>query len=76
MQQNTIKRFFDTRGFGFPDDGGSDIWFHVKGFASKIEPQVDQRVEFDLRHDHNGRSRAENLRLIPKAMASPYRDVV
>jgi CspA family cold shock protein len=48
-----------------PDDGGENIFFHVKSFTARVEPSVNDRVEFDLGTDpKSGRSRAENLRLI------------
>ena len=66
MQQGIIRRYFDDRGYGFlqPDSGGSDLFFHVRAFTVLVEPKENQRVEYDVAIDRNGREQAKNLRLM------------
>ena len=67
MQQGTIRRYFEERGYGFlqPDSGGSDLFFHVRAFTVLVEPKENQRVEYEVALDRSGREQARNLRLMP-----------
>jgi CspA family cold shock protein len=69
MPTGTIKRYFEDRGFGFiiPDDGGGDVFFHLKSFTAAwgVKPTAKARVEFETGVDPaTGRSRAQNVRLV------------
>ena len=64
----TVKFFNTTRGFGFiaPDDGSKDAFVHLSaveraGIRSLSE---GQRVEYELQHGQNGKSSAEDLKLV------------
>ena len=66
MPSGTVKWFNETRGFGFiaPDDGGSDVFVHIKavqkaGFSGLVE---GVKVDFDI-VDNRGKPAAENLRV-------------
>ena len=66
MPSGTVKWFNETRGFGFiaPDDGGSDVFVHIKavqkaGFSGLVE---GAKVDFDV-IDNRGKQAAENLRV-------------
>ncbi len=66
MPSGTVKWFNETRGFGFiaPDDGGSDVFVHIKavqkaGFSGLVE---GVKVDFDI-VDNRGKQAAENLRV-------------
>jgi CspA family cold shock protein len=68
MTIGTVKFFNTTRGFGFiaPDDGSKDAFVHISaveraGIRSLSE---GQRVEYELQHGQNGKSSAENLKLV------------
>ena len=68
MTIGTVKFFNTTRGFGFiaPDDGSKDAFVHLSaveraGIRSLSE---GQRVEYELQHGQNGKSSAENLKLV------------
>jgi cold shock protein len=68
VHQGIVKRFFDDRGFGFirPDDGGPDVFFHIRNFSKpEGEPAFGDRVDYEIDTDPaNGRPRAQNVRLI------------
>jgi CspA family cold shock protein len=66
VPSGTVKWFNETRGFGFiaPDDGGSDVFVHIKavqkaGFSGLVE---GVKVDFDI-VDNRGKQAAENLRV-------------
>ena len=68
MTIGTVKFFNTTRGFGFiaPDDGSKDAFVHLSavehaGIRSLSE---GQRVEYELQHGQNGKSSAEDLKLV------------
>ena len=68
MTIGTVKFFSHSRGFGFiePEDGSKDAVVHISameraGISSLSE---GQKVEFDLQPGRNGKSSAENLKLV------------
>ena len=68
MTIGTVKFFNTNRGFGFiaPDDGSKDAFVHISaveraGIRSLSE---GQRVEYELQHGQNGKSSAEDLKLV------------
>ncbi|MGH6662713.1 MAG: cold-shock protein [Rhodospirillales bacterium] len=68
MTQGTVKWFNPAKGFGFinPDDGGNDAFVHISaveraGINSLAE---GQRVSYELQPGKNGKTSAENLKLV------------
>lgn len=68
MTIGTVKFFSMARGYGFiqPEDGSKDSFVHISaleraGISSLSE---GQRVEYELQPGRNGKSSAENLRLV------------
>ncbi len=68
MTIGTVKFFNIDRGYGFinPEDGGQDAFVHISaveraGISSLSE---GQKVEYELQPGRNGKSSAENLRLV------------
>lgn len=63
-----ILKFYKQTGFGFikPDDGGVDIFAHIKEFKKagfKGEPEIGQRLQFDVEQGERG-PRAVNIVLV------------
>lgn len=68
MATGTVKWFNPTKGFGFiePSEGGTDAFVHITavqraGLDSLAE---GQKVEFELQRGRNGKSSAEDLKII------------
>ena len=68
MTEGTVKWFNPAKGFGFinPDDGGNDAFVHISaveraGLNSLAE---GQRVSYELQPGKNGKTSAENLKLV------------
>ncbi len=68
MTIGTVKWFNSAKGFGFiaPEDGTKDAFVHISaleraGIGSLSE---GQKVEYELQVGQNGKSSAENLKLV------------
>ena len=68
MPTGTVKWFNPTKGYGFiqPEDGTKDAFVHVSvveraGLKGLTE---GQRVSYELQVGKNGKSSAENLKLL------------
>ena len=55
MSNGTVKFFNDEKGFGFitPDDGGKDVFVHVKGLNGLSITEGD-KVSFDVEEGQKG----------------------
>ena len=65
MPTGTVKFFNETKGYGFiqPDDGGSDSFVHISDVERSGLRTLnrDQKVNYEVEQDQNGKSRAINL---------------
>jgi CspA family cold shock protein len=68
MATGTVKWFNPVKGYGFvePQDGSKDVFVHISaveraGLSSLSE---GQNVEYELQRGQNGKSSAENLKLV------------
>ena len=68
MTIGTVKFFNMAKGYGFiaPEDGSKDSFVHISaleraGISSLGE---GQKVEYELQRGQNGKSSAENLKLV------------
>ena len=68
MTEGTVKWFNAQKGYGFinPDDGGKDAFVHISAVerAGLTSLNEGQRVSYDLVPGRNGKSAAENLKVI------------
>jgi cold shock protein len=67
MPTGTIKKFFEDKGFGFikPDDGGSDVFFHVSALREGDEISPGKSVNFETGVDRKtGKSKAISVDLV------------
>lgn len=61
-----VKSWDDERGFGFiePDQGGQDVFVHVKALPLRIgRPQIGQRLTFEIELSREGKKRARNVEI-------------
>ncbi|MCZ4280715.1 cold-shock protein [Kiloniella laminariae] len=68
MTIGTVKFFNATKGFGFiePEDGSNDAFVHISAVerAGLSSLNEGQKVSYDLEAGRNGKSSAENLKLV------------
>ncbi|MDP4823634.1 MAG: cold-shock protein [Aestuariivirgaceae bacterium] len=68
MATGTVKWFDTAKGYGFiqPGDGGKDAFVHISAVerAGLTTLREGQKVSFDLTPGRNGKSSAENLKLL------------
>ncbi|MEH6403194.1 MAG: cold-shock protein [Sneathiella sp.] len=68
MASGTVKWYNSTKGFGFiePDAGGADAFVHVSAVerAGLTTLQENQKISYELVEGRNGKSSAEELRVL------------
>ena len=68
MTTGKVKFFNATRGFGFiePEDGSKDAFVHISAVerAGLTDLTEGQRVEYELKPGRDGKSSAEDLKLL------------
>jgi CspA family cold shock protein len=67
MPTGTVANFKDESGYGFirPDDGGANIFVHVRYIANADGLKKDQRVSFEVvNDDRRGKPRADKVRVL------------
>jgi CspA family cold shock protein len=68
MTIGTVKFFNATKGYGFiqPEDGTKDAFVHISAVerAGIHSLNEGQKVSYDLMQGKNGKSSAENLKLV------------
>jgi len=68
MAIGNVKWFNPTKGFGFiaPENAGKDVFVHVSALqrAGIGALEEGQKVEYELGDGRDGRTAAENLRLV------------
>ena len=68
MATGTVKWFNPAKGFGFiePEDGGADAFVHISAVerAGLGTLNEGQKVSYELQAGQNGKSSAEDLKVI------------
>lgn len=68
MTTGTVKWFNSVKGYGFitPDEGDKDAFVHISAVerAGLTDLKDGQRVEYELTPGQNGKSSAEDLKLV------------
>ncbi len=68
MTIGTVKWFNMAKGYGFiaPEDGSKDSFVHISALehAGISSLNEGQKVEYELQHGQNGKTSAENLKLV------------
>ena len=68
MITGTVKFFNENKGFGFiaPETGGDDAFVHISALERAGIQSLDegQRIEYELEPGRDGKSAAENLKLV------------
>ena len=68
MTKGTVKWFDSVKGYGSitPEDGSKDAFVHISAVerAGLSTLNEGQQVEFELQRGKNGKSAAENLKLV------------
>ena len=68
MTIGTVKWFNSAKGFGFiePEDGSKDAFVHISAVerAGINGLNEGQKVEYELQPGRDGKSSAENLKLV------------
>ncbi len=68
MTTGTVKFFNAARGFGYiePEDGSKDAFVHISAVerAGLTGLADGQRVEYELQPGRDGKSSAENLKIL------------
>jgi CspA family cold shock protein len=67
MPTGTIKYFNGDRGYGFvkSDEGGPDVFVHIKDVRGQRELHENERVQFDITADEQrGKTKATGVRVL------------
>ena len=68
MTTGTVKWFNASKGFGFiaPDGGSKDVFVHISALerAGLSTLAEGQKVQFDVQPGRDGRTSADNLKLV------------
>lgn len=68
MATGTVKWFNPIKGFGFitPEDGSKDVFVHISAVERANIGAVNEglKLSYDLEAGKNGKSSAENLKVV------------
>lgn len=62
LQQGTIEKWRDDKGFGFIEtQSGESVFFHISEFKARRRPEVGEPVVFSFGQDNQGRMQAQRV---------------
>tara|TARA_B100000131_G_C18050453_1_gene586225 strand:+ start:123 stop:335 length:213 start_codon:yes stop_codon:yes gene_type:complete len=68
MATGTVKWFNPRKGYGFiePEEGDNDVFVHISAVQkSGLDKLTEgQKIEYDLEEQKNGKSAAENIKVV------------
>ena len=68
MEKGTVKWFNPRKGYGFisPEGGDKDIFVHISAVKNSGLGRLEegQKVEFSVEEQDNGKTAAENLKVV------------
>ncbi len=65
IQQGTVKKWQDDKGFGFIEtEDGESVFFHISEFKAQRRPDIDEQVVFTVAPDHQGRLQAKQVQAL------------
>ena len=68
MATGTVKWFNPRKGYGFiePEGGDNDVFVHISAVQkSGLDKLTEgQKIEYDLEEQKNGKSAAENIKVV------------
>ena len=68
MATGTVKWFNPRKGYGFiePEEGNNDVFVHISAVQkSGLDKLTEgQKIEYDLEEQKNGKSAAENIKVV------------
>ena len=68
MEKGTVKWFNPRKGYGFisPEGGDKDIFVHISAVKNSGLGRLEegQKVEFTVEEQDNGKTAAENLKVV------------
>ncbi|CAG36796.1 cold shock and DUF1294 domain-containing protein [Desulfotalea psychrophila] len=75
MNFGTIKHWNDEKGYGFitPDNGGNDVFLHIKAFKKRPHrPEIGQVISYGTTSGDKGRLRACNVQYMEDKSSSTH----
>jgi cold shock CspA family protein len=64
VTQGRVKFYNKDKGYGFIEQSGGDLFFHIENVENKTEPETGQLLKFERVPKNDGREKAVNISLV------------